>query len=133
MVKTMEITFCRDCANFEDRRDIDNATLCKKKQGPYVCCEDFEPVDESIDEDRLYYRFCLECKNFYDVNGIPVCGKNHTPGVACQEFVDRFEKLTVTRQNSHMKTALLTHAIKSYSNPLPVPESLIEIGRKIKW
>lgn len=129
----MEIRFCKDCANFEDRRDMDGAALCKKNQGPYVCCEEFEPKDLSINEDRLYYRFCSECTNLEDVKGTAVCAKSHTTGVACEEFIDRFEKLNVARQNNHMRTALLGYAIKSRSNPNPIPDSLIEIGRKIKW
>jgi len=129
----MVIRICRDCTNFEDRRDIDGAALCKKKRGPYVCCEDFDPIDETVNENRLYYRFCLECTNFEDVNGAPLCTKNHTAGVACEEFIDRFEILSETRLNNHMKTALLVHAINSHSNPYPIPESLIKIGRKVKW
>jgi len=129
----MTPAFCRDCANFEDRRDIDGAALCKKNQGPYICCEDFESVDEDICEDRLYYRFCRHCTNFEEVNDTPSCSENHTPGVACEEFTDRFEKLNLSRQNSHMKTALLAYAIKNHSNPNPIPESIIEIGQKIRW
>jgi len=92
VVNLMEIRSCRDCANFEERRDIDNAVLCKKNRGLYVCCEDFKPIDESINENRLYHRFCLDCTNFEDVNETPVCAENHIPGVACEEFTDRYEK-----------------------------------------
>jgi len=133
LVKLMGIRFCRDCANFEERRDIDGAVLCKRNIGPYICCEDFEPVDESINSDRLFHRFCVECANFEDVNEIPVCAKNHVPGVACEEFKSRFEKLNITRQNNHMKTALVMQVTEEHSNPEPIPVPLIEIGRKIKW
>lgn len=127
--KSMEIRFCRDCANFEERRDIDGVALCAENIGPYICCEDFEKRDESINENRFYNRFCVECVNFEDVNGIAVCAKNHTPGIACQAFASRFEKLSVVRQNNHMKTALLIHAVEEK----PIPDYLIEISRKIKW
>jgi len=129
----MTIRFCRDCANFEERRDIDDVALCSRKIGPYVCCDEFEPRDENLNANNLYYRFCAECANFEDANGIPLCSKSHNPGVACEEFKSRFEKLNVTRQNSHMKTALVIHAVNEHSNPEPIPAYLIEIGRKIKW
>ena len=126
----MIVKFCRDCANFEDRRDIDGTALCAKNMGPHVCCEEFEPMDENINANRLYDRFCTECANFEDINGIPLCAKNHTPGIACNEFKSRFEKLNVTRQNNHMKTALVVYAATHY-NPKPIPDSLIENWRKL--
>jgi len=128
----MAIRFCRDCANFEERRDIDGNVLCAKNLGPYICCEEFEPRDASINVNRLYNRFCVECANFEDVNGIPLCAKNHTPRVACDEFKSRFEKLNMTRQNNRMKTALVVYAA-TYCNPKPIADYLVEIGRKIKW
>jgi len=127
------IRFCRDCANFEDRRDIDDATLCKKNRGPYTCCEDFKLRDESMNEDRLYNRFCSECANFEDVNGTPVCARNHVPGVACEEFLERLEKLNGIRQNNLMKTALLVNVINIPSNPHSIPDHLVETAQKIKW
>ncbi len=129
----MTLRFCRDCTNFEDRRDIDSIALCARNAGPYVCCEEFEPRDEYVNEHRLYSRFCSECANFEDVDGTAVCGRNHTPGVACEEFIDRFEELSLIRQSNHMQAALIAQAIKSRSNPKPIPDLIIEIGRKIKW
>jgi hypothetical protein len=93
VVNLMEMRSCRDCSNFEERRDIDNAVLCKKNRRPYVCCEEFKPRDENINENRLYYRFCLDCANFEDVNEVPLCAKNRIRGVACEEFTDRYEKV----------------------------------------
>lgn len=127
------LRFCKDCANFEDRRDIDEATLCGKVQGPYVCCEEFEPRDESINENRLYHRFCSGCTNFEDIDGTPICAKNHTPGVACEEFVERLEKLNGIRQSNLMKTTLLMHAITVPINPKSIPEHLLEVAQKIEW
>ena len=124
---------CRDCANFEDRRDIDDIALCAENVGPRVCCEEFEPRDEDVKEDRLYSRFCLECSNFEEIDDIPTCAMNHTPGIACEAFVDRFEVLKATRQNHHIKTAVAVHVLNSHSNPEPVPEYLVKIGTKIKW
>ena len=128
----MATRFCRDCANFEDRRDIDCTALCAKNMGPYICCEEFEPKHESITENRLYNQFCVECANFEDIEGHSLCAKNHTPNVACDGFESRFEKLNVKQQNNRMKTALVVYAATHY-NPKPIPDSLIEIGRKIKW
>jgi len=127
------IRFCRDCANFEDRRDIDGVALCKRNHGPYVCCEEFEPRDENINGDRLYNKFCLECANFQEIDDTPICAKNHTPGVSCEEFIDRFEVLNAIRQSNNMKTVLIAHAVNNHSNPEPIPELLIKVGRKIKW
>ena len=132
-VKSMVTRFCRDCANFEYRRDIDGYALCAKNLGPYVCCEEFEPKHESINANRLYNRFCVECANFEDVNGVPLCAKNHTPGVACDGFKSRFEKLNVTRQNNHMKTALIVHALTGGSGKETVPKFAIEIARRVDW
>jgi len=128
----MVLRFCRDCANFEDRRDIDGVALCKMNIGPYVCCEEFEPRKESVSANRIYNRFCVECANFEEINGISLCGKNHTPGVACCEFESRFEKLNVTQKNNRMKTVLVAYAAVHYVFE-PIPSSLVKIGRKIKW
>ena len=127
------IRFCKDYANLEDRRDIDGVALCKRNEGPYICCEEFEPRDGSVNEDRLYNRFCSECTNFQEIDGTPICAKNHIPGVACEEFLDGIQMLNTTRQSNNMKTALMVHVLNSHSNPELVPKLLIEIGRKIKW
>ena len=131
--KIVAIRFCRDCVNYEERRDIDGTALCRKKTGPNVCCEDFEPRDVNLNSNRLYHRFCAECINLEDVEGIPTCGRNHTPGVACEGFTSRLRKLDVTRQNNLMKTALIINAVKKKGNPELIPAFLIEVGRKIKW
>lgn len=124
---------CRDCANFEDRRDIDDIALCAENIGPRVCCEEFELRDEAVNEDRLYNRFCLECANFEEIDNVPTCAMNHTPGVACEAFVDRFEVLKATRQSNHIKTAVVVHVLNGHPNPEPIPEYLVKIGTKIKW
>ncbi len=129
----MVMRFCRDCANFEFRRDIDGVALCAKNRRPYVCCEEFSVAHESTNPDRLYNRFCAECANFEDFNGIALCTKNHTPGVACDEFKSRFEKLFVTRQKNHVKTALIVYAVKGGFENGPVSKSLIEIARIVNW
>lgn len=123
---------CRDCKNFEDRRDIEGTALCANNVGPYVCCEEFEPKDANINEDRLYSRFCPECANFEYVGGTAVCAWKHTPLVYCGLFSDRFNDLNHKRQNKQMQTALIAKAIKS-SNPEPVSEWIIKIGQKIEW
>ncbi|MHA2069520.1 MAG: hypothetical protein ACXABY_34590 [Candidatus Thorarchaeota archaeon] len=128
----MTLASCRDCGNIEDRRDIDGVFLCANNIGPYVCCDEFEPRDEDLSENRLYNRFCLECTNFVGVDGTPICAKNHRPGIACDTFIDRFEDLNGTRQNNQMQTVLIAYAIK-HSNPEPIPEWMVEVGHKIKW
>jgi len=128
----MEIRSCRDCANFEDRRDIDKVTICALHNGPYICCEEFELKDKSKNANNLYNRFCAECANFEDVNGIPICAKIHTPGVACGGFQSRLEKSNATQQNNIMKTALLEYTVKHF-NPKPIPAFVIDLAKKIKW
>jgi hypothetical protein len=129
----VSIRCCRDCTNYEERRDIDGAALCKKKIGPYTCCEDFELKNPGLKADRLYNRFCAECVNFEDVPGTPTCKKSHVQGVACEYFTSRLRKLDLTRQNNLVKTALIVNAIKKKGNPELMPAFLIEVGRKIKW
>ena len=129
---SMTTKSCRDCANFEDRRDIEGTALCSNNIGPYVCCEEFEPRDTNINEDRLYSRFCPECTNFEHIGGTFVCAKKYTPQVSCGLFTDRFNSLSLKRQNKQMQTALIAKAIKS-SNPAPVPEWIIKIGQRIEW
>ena len=56
----MVIASCRDCANFEDRRDIDGVALCARNAGPYVCGDDFQPKHETMKPDRPSNRIhCL--------------------------------------------------------------------------
>ena len=129
----MLVKSCRDCANFEERRDVDRIALCSENVGPYVSCEEFQPRDEMVNTKKFYSKFCIECANFEDVNGIPLCARNHTPGAACEQFKDRFEKLELTRQNNHIRTVLLIHAANKHSNPKPISAFLVEIAQKMKW
>jgi hypothetical protein len=123
---------CRDCKNFEDRRDIDGYALCANNIGPYICCNEFKPIKDTLNENRLYNQFCLECANFEDVNSTPICAKNHTPRIECDMYKDRFEYLNRTKQNNLMQTVFIAHTIK-HSNPKPIPEWIIKVGQKIKW
>lgn len=129
----MTVRFCRDCANFEDRRDIDGVALCTQLYGPFTCCEEFELKDKSLSENRTYNKFCAECVNFQEIDGIPVCAKGHNPGIACESFVERFEKLKAIEQNNQAKTALLVYTITDNKTNPEIPDFLIEISRKIKW
>jgi hypothetical protein len=131
--KNLVTRSCRDCANYEERRDIDGTSLCAKNVGPYVNCEEFKLRDEALNHNRFYYRFCVECTNFEDVAGIVVCSKHHTPGKGCDSFRNRIITLNATRQNNHMKSVLLAHAVKKNSDFETLPAYLKEIGRKIKW
>ena len=126
------IRSCRDCANFEDRRDIDKVTICALHNGPYVCCEEFKPRDESKNPENLFNRFCVECANFEEVNGIPICEKLHSPGVACDGFKSKLEETKKTQQNNLVKTAILEYTVTNF-NPKPIPVYVINIARRIKW
>jgi len=106
--------FCKECYNFEDRRDIDGTVLCAKNHVPGVCCEDFIVKDESLKETRLNTRFCSECAHFEDrgdIDGTVICARNHSPGISCEDFVDRLEKLTKIRTQNHIKTTIIEHYI----------------------
>lgn len=129
----MTVKFCRDCANFEDRRDIDGVALCAQLYGPFICCEEFELTDKTLSENRMYNRFCAECVNFQEIDGIHVCVKGHNPGIACESFVERFKKLKEIKQNNQAKTAILICTIINNRTNHEIPSFLIEIGRKIKW
>jgi hypothetical protein len=82
----MIIESCRDCANFEDRRDIERVAICAMHHGPSVCCPEFKPRNRKTDAKKLYDRFCLKCANFENIDGIPICSKDHRPGIACGAF-----------------------------------------------
>jgi len=85
-METRKIESCRDCANFEDRRDLEKTAICAMNHGPSVCCPEFKPRNKKTGESKLYNRFCLKCANFENVNGIAVCAKDHRPGIACGAF-----------------------------------------------
>jgi len=127
-----KIRSCRDCANFEDRRDIDKVAICALHNGPYVCCEEFKPKDESKNANNLYNRFCVECVNFEDVNGIPICAKLHSPGVACGGFKSKLKESNGKQQSNLMKTAILAYAVTHF-NPTPMPAFVIDIAKKMQW
>ncbi len=129
----MTLRFCRDCANFEDRRDIDGIVLCAQLYGPFTCCEEFELKDKSLSGKRMYNRFCAECVNFQEIGRIPVCAKGNSPGIACESLVERFKKLKVVKQNNQAKTALLIYTLTDNKVNFKVPSFLVEISRKIKW
>jgi hypothetical protein len=92
----MNIDSCRDCANFEDRRDIEKVALCAMHYGPSVCCPEFKLRSKEIDETKSYNRFCLNCVNFENVNGILICARDHRPGSACAAFKRKNEAIEVT-------------------------------------
>jgi len=130
----MTIECCRDCVNFEERRDIDGVALCARKIGPYVCCDEFELKEKDLlNCNRLYNKFCVECANFEFINEVPICAKNHMPTVSCAGFSSRFEKLNGIRWDNHAKTALLIHAANGHSDAKIIPDDLIKISRKIRW
>ncbi len=92
----LENESCRDCMNFEDRRDIEKVALCANHHGPSVCCPEFKPRNKEIDETKSYNRFCLNCANFEYIDGIPICARDHRPGIACAAFRKRSEAVEIT-------------------------------------
>ena len=95
----MVIESCRDCINLEDRRDKEGVALCAMHQGPYVCCQEFKPKNDSINPDNVHERFCLNCANYDEIGRVPVCAKDHRPGRACGAFRSRIENnLTAAMQ-----------------------------------
>lgn len=102
----MSIRFCRDCANFEERRDINGVVLCMKNHNLKIWCEDFKPRDSGVNKRRLYLMSCPECVNFEDIDRNPICARGHKPGVACEDFIDRFRKMERIRQNNQIRAAL---------------------------
>jgi hypothetical protein len=119
---------CRDCANFEDRRDIDGVAICSMHHGPSVCCAEFEPKNQN----RLYNRFCVECVNFAEISEIPFCARHHAPGVACDGFRSKLEKSRSTQRENIAKTAVLEYAL-AHSDSESISPFVMEIARKIKW
>ncbi|MCW4010678.1 MAG: hypothetical protein NWF05_08670 [Candidatus Bathyarchaeota archaeon] len=77
---------CRDCANLDDRRDIEGVAICAMHHGPSVCCQEFTPKNANVNADRIDQKFCLNCANFEEIAGIPVCARDHRPGIACGAF-----------------------------------------------
>lgn len=132
--------FCKECYNFEDRRDIDGTVLCAKNHVPGVCCEDFIIKDENLKDPRLNTRFCSECAHFEDrgdIDGTVLCAKNHIPGISCEDFVDRLEKLTKICTQNHIKTTIIDHylnnnsAKKSRENTQAVLMEILRNNQKI--
>jgi hypothetical protein len=127
-----ETRSCRDCANFEDRRDIDKVAMCALHSGPHVCCEEFNPRDDSKNQYNVYNRFCSECANFEDIHGISVCARIHSPGIACGGFRSKLLESSTIQQDNLMKTTLLEYMIKE-NNPESMPASLLKIAKKMEW
>lgn len=80
------IDSCKNCENFEERRDIDGVSLCANNRGPGVSCARFKPNIQVIDFKKVDYGFCLECNNFEELNGNSLCANCNYPGIACEMF-----------------------------------------------
>ena len=80
------IESCRNCENFEDRRDIEGVAICAMHHGPSVCCPEFKPRNKKSHANKLYDKFCVKCANFENVDDVPICAKDHRPGIACGAF-----------------------------------------------
>ncbi len=93
--ENMEISSCRDCANFEDRRCKEGIALCAMHHGPSVSCPEFKPRNGKKLSQESNDMFCLNCANYENVGGIPICARDHRPGVACAAFRATKVELTV--------------------------------------
>ena len=91
----MRLESCRDCANLEDRRDVEGVALCAMHHGPSVCCQEFNPKNEKVNPSNPYERFCPNCANFEEIGGVAVCARDHRPGIACGAFKSKDEKLEI--------------------------------------
>jgi hypothetical protein len=87
---------CKDCANLEDRRDVDCVALCALHHGPQVSCPEFKPKDGDHNAKRSKERFCVNCANYEEIDGVPFCAKDHRPGVACGGFNRREEVAAIS-------------------------------------
>jgi hypothetical protein len=94
--KILETESCRDCENFEDRRDIEKVAICAMHYGPSVCCPEFKHRTKEIDENKSYNRFCLNCANSENVDDILICAKDHRPGTACAAFRKKSGAIEIT-------------------------------------
>jgi hypothetical protein len=90
-VKKTPLESCRDCANLEDRRDIEGIALCAMHHGPSVCCQEFTPRNNSVNPENADERFCLNCANYEETGKVPVCARDHRPGIACGAFKKKEE------------------------------------------
>lgn len=79
----MGFSFCLECKNFEDRKDLDGNVVCAKGHYPRIACLDFKSK-YTTSEHRA--RFCIECENFEDREDGPVCAKNHRPQISCYDY-----------------------------------------------
>src|SRR3990172_12825167 len=82
-VVVMHVESCKDCANLEDRRDIDRVALCALHHGPSVCCQEFKPKNGEHEFPQVDEMFCVNCVNFEEIDGGPICARDHRPGRAC--------------------------------------------------
>ncbi len=127
----MTVRSCRDCANYEERRDIDGTSLCAKRSGPYVCCEEFRLKDQTLNDEKVSNRFCVECANFEFFGKVASCSKKHSPGAGCDQFRKKTDKLDTTRQNNRLKSVAIAYAVKEKSDR-EEPSSLATVTRQKK-
>ncbi len=111
----MAIRFCRDSANFEDRRDKGGTVLCTENKKTCTYREEFEPKHMKRNWSRLCKQSSVECTSFEDINGIVLCSKNHTSGVAGNEFRSISEELKVPPKNNHLKTLLTFRTLNEHA------------------
>ena len=129
----MAVRSCRDCANYEERRDIDGTSLCARRSGPYVCCEEFRLKDVTLDGGKFFNRFCVECANFEFIAKVGSCSKKHTPGIGCDLFRRKMDKLDTPLKDNKPKPIAIAHASKNGPVYSGLPVYAIVVNRRIKW
>jgi hypothetical protein len=88
----LTLSFCRNCINFVERRDLEGFTACVRNHRPGIACEDFI-AKEGAQRHPESSDFCLYCRNLVIVGQKPACVRNHRPGIACEDFKDAFVEL----------------------------------------
>ena len=104
MVVVLHPESCRDCANLEDRRDIDKVALCALHHGPSVCCQEFKPKKAELELPQSHEMFCVNCVNFEEIDGVPICARDHRPGRACGGFNDKATRKVVHTERVRCQT-----------------------------
>ena len=85
----------KDCANLEDRRDIDRVALCALHHGPSVGCPEFNARSGNVNAKDSHENFCMNCASFEEIGGVAICAREHRPWVACAGFDSKAELVTV--------------------------------------
>lgn len=116
----MRHSFCWNCYNFEDRRDIDGVVLCAKGHAPRTPCEDFVEREEPV-KIGSNSRLCLNCRNFEDrreTDEALLCARGHCPEGSCEDFINKGRKLGNIANNNRYERVTVRGILMSNTNAL---------------